>query len=189
MAIEAIDTCNEQLTQGFVIKPAQSLSDLQDRPFDLVLPIRTLRNVRDLDLTCHSSEEPLCTTWSQLTNLTKLALHCQTSDKSQYYFPEVLTDLRSLREVETTTEISHLDNSGQDYLVLIARCLRQLTRLQINVAEPTDSELFPVAFDSLELEQICQSVCRRVPGMLGSLADVITQDDLSKAPLVFILDR
>jgi len=187
----AIDMCNEQLTQGFVVRPAQPLSDLQDRPFDLVLPVRTLRNVRDFELNCllHSFGERECTTWSQLTNLTKLALHCQASDKSQYYFLECLTDLRSLREVETTTEIYHLDSSGQDYLVLIARCLRQLTRLQINVAEPRDSDLFPVAFKSSKLERVCQSVCRRVPGMLGSLADVITQDRLRKTPLIFTLDR
>jgi len=100
-----------------------------------VLPFETLQNVQDLTFGCHihSFDEPVWpTTWSQLTNLTRLSLHCKGIFPT-FYLPEFLTGLRSLRDVGITTGFSQLNHSGEEYLVLLLGCLKQLIRLEIIV--------------------------------------------------------
>jgi len=162
----------------FDIRPDQLLSDLQNRSLGSVLPLKTLQNVRDLTLRCrlHNLGEPEWpTTWSQLTDLTRLAFQC-FDHVPNYHLPEFLTSLRGLRNLELKTQFSHSVNPIEDYLVLVASCLTQLTRLQMNVVNRW-AESSGIVFE--EIEQVCQTVSQRVPRMLCTLLDVVTQSPYS----------
>jgi hypothetical protein len=163
--------------------------DLQVGALDRVLPVNTLQNVKDLDFHCfvHENEPLWPTTWSQLTNLTRLALQCEDADEPGFHFPEFITDLRSLKDLEYTIEIGDFYSSGEEYIVLMTRCLKQLTRLQINVAGSLDPELFRSAFDSTNIKQMCQSVIDREPGMLYSLTEPDNEGFSPNGRLVFTL--
>jgi len=93
------------------------LSDLQDTQWDHHLSVKTLQNVKDLALdflmySWDEDEEPVepvwPTTWSQLTNLTKLDFHCRDSEYNEI-LPEFLTKLGSLRDLELTLDSGHFN--------------------------------------------------------------------------------
>jgi hypothetical protein len=100
--------------------------------------LKSLRSVKDLalDFYIHGdlwAEPHWPETWSQHTNLSRLAFQCR-NDFFQWrsFLPEFLTDLRNLRDLEWATGSLYFDNSGGEaYLNLIAKSLTRLTRLQI----------------------------------------------------------
>jgi len=178
----------EQLTE-------QLLLDLQDRSLGSVLPLKTLRNVKDLTLSCHlhNIEEPEWpTTWSQLTNMTKLAFGCD-EDLTIYHRPEFLTELRSLQELKFTTEFDHFERTGEEYLILIAMCLPFLQSIVVVRNPPPHSEFEPFQGALEKIKQICLTVSRRMPSMLYTYLETYeeeyTQTYYPEGGLDFTLER
>jgi len=137
----------------------------------------------------YSSEEPVWpTTWSQLTNLTKLHFRC-TDSRNNTYLPQFLTDLRNVRNLELATDIRHFDNSWEEYLVLIAMRLTLLTKLEIIVALPRKSEL---RWGMMErFEETCKNANHRMPGMLYIPPDVDKRryHMVKEGPLIYMLEK
>jgi hypothetical protein len=174
------------------------LSDLQDTPWERdLLSVKTLQNVKDLALDLHflnhhKSEEPVWpTTWSQLTNLTRLAFRW-TRYGGRYggtkYLPYFLMDLKSLRDAELATKYHTFGRrSVANDLVLLSTCLTQLTRMQINIQTSWDSETDGGAPEGLE--HLCQTVIHRVPGMLYAPFNVNWLECSIEGRLVFTWTR
>jgi hypothetical protein len=103
------------------------------------------------------------------------------------HFPEFLVGLRSLREFKFTTEFSNFNASGEDYLVLIARCLTLLVRLQIIVVVYRGTR----GFDSVmeRIKYVAQTAGHRVPGMLCTPLIVDTLSYHPEVRLVFTWER
>jgi hypothetical protein len=156
--------------------------DLQDLELDHLLSVKALWSVKDLALafSLNTLQEPMWpTTWSQLTNLTRLKFHCKDNNEMMH-LPDFLTELRSLRDLEFAIRFSQLHDPGEGFLVLIASCLPQLTRLFVDgiiITHHRDlSGLTSDKFDHERLEQICHTVSQKVPRMIcTSLVDTKSQ--------------
>jgi len=125
----------------------QGVSQLED-----VLPQATLQSVKELFIDCYwitdnvpewppAPEWP--TSWSQLTNLTKLstAFKYEVGDvdfmpfKGLYHFPVLLTEMSSLKDICFTTDFEGIDDIEQLHVPSLVSHLPQLRRLQIDVVE------------------------------------------------------
>jgi hypothetical protein len=176
----------QSLHNHCIISFTQFYFDLQDLELDHLLSVKALWSVKDLALGVFLDilQEPVWpttvwpTTWSQLTNLTRLKFHCK-DENEMMHLPDFLTELRSLRDLELAIRFRQLDDPGEGFLVLIASCLPQLTRLFVDVIIITNhdwSGLISDKFDHERLEKICHTISQKVPRMIcTSLVDKKSQ--------------
>jgi hypothetical protein len=150
---------------------------VNERPLSSVLPLETLRNVRDLTLHCHAYSEPepeWPTSWGQLTAITRLSVQLENwASGRRYLLPPFVAEMGSLRDVEVTAGYSTFENSGEGYTLLVLGCLHLLTRLQVNIMAMTLAERgggLEVLRD--RLKAICMGVKLRMPEVVYSFVEV-----------------
>ena len=140
-----------------------------------LLPLTTLRNVKDLTLRLDhfSLEAQWPDSWNQLTSMTRLDLDCQIGGYESGL--RVLPPLRikSLIEVRVMTHFESFESSGEEYLFFLIGCLPVLSRLQITVGGviyPTNDVSEKNSHSKIEegiesLKAICTAVQLRTSGM------------------------
>ena len=145
---------------------------------DDLLPLETLRNVKDLTLMlCHirfEDELRWPDSWDQLTSITRLKLHCFKEDIDNRLCTYVLLPfrIRSLTDVEFPADFDLFVSSGEEYLVFLIGCLPVLSRLHIilrglvrDESGSSQKNSQSIIEEGIErLKVICTAVQLRTPG-------------------------
>lgn len=136
--------------------------DLQGEDVVNLLPSATLRSVKELTLQWETAGQANWSqTWGQLTQLTKLSLHC-IDPGLRYFIPRNLKDLGGMmipiRDLELTTSFAYFYDSRQDYVPIIRSGLSELRTLKIHVLLRAQEKL---CWDLVTecLKNICREVC------------------------------
>ncbi len=167
----------------------QWLTQGPELPLSAVLPLETLRDVRDLSIHCYWShwdrlEWPA--TWGQAASVTRLDMKCFVDFQYTLPAPGLLTGMTSLREVTLCSAFKEFDKVGEAYVCQLTSSLPALRMLAVNITGVLAAEhRFPIKKcwrirlhksrgrwvwgAERRLERICKRVCRSMPGMFHSL--------------------
>ncbi len=118
--------------KALCVQSSPSQNDLKLEDMERVLPLETLANVRDLTVSCQMSpSEPRWpASWSALTGVTRLALHCGLEYHPDFV-PGFLSGMSGLRHVELTGSFDWVDGFGAIELPRLMADLPGLTRLEV----------------------------------------------------------